>query len=342
MKSRLQLARQLGKQGGSELWGQALAMVLPQAVREIILESIGSSGNPEAGRFLGQYLKDPDQGIRRAAIRGLAATGRAEDAGQLGDLMGRSGLAIEESTEVALALGGSPAPNATDLLLRAYPAAAQEELIHCLLLGLAQRPFGQTQTFFQTLLADPQTEPERKKDVLQALGQFDSVREEYFYPFLENQDPLIRSGAYLGLGVLREGNPGPRLLVCLRGETDRQARLSLLQALGIQPSGDPWAVHQVALAEKEPLRRILAAKAVARSLQGRGINDPAVSMFDRIWVPELARLAIEGSHTEGLQAVSALAGRRSSAEARKALGVVFRQAEDTKVKEAAQKALFSP
>lgn len=140
MKSRLQLARQLGKQGGPELWGQALAMVLPQAVREIILESIGSSGNPEAGRFLGQYLKDPEQGIRRAAIRGLAATGRAEDAGQLGDLMGRSGLAIEESTEVALALGGSPAPNATDLLLRAYPAAAQEELIHCLLLGLAQRP----------------------------------------------------------------------------------------------------------------------------------------------------------------------------------------------------------
>lgn len=89
-----------------------------------------------------------------------------------------------------------------------------------------------------------------------------------------------------------------------------------------------------------------AAKAVARSLQGRGPTDAAVQEFGRIWAPELARLAIEGSNTEGMQAVSALAIRKKSPEARNALARnalarIAATAEDTKVKAAAQKALKS-
>ena len=61
--------------------------------------------------------------------------------------------------------------------------------------------------------------------------------------------------------------------------------------------------------------------------------------FGRIWAPELARLAIEGSNTEGMQAVSALAVRKKSPEARNALARIAATAEDTKVKAAAQKIL---
>jgi hypothetical protein len=50
-------------------------------------------------------------------------------------------------------------------------------------------------------------------------------------------------------------------------------------------------------------------------------------------------LAIEGSNQEGLQAVSALAIRRKSAEAREALAKIAAQCQDTKVQAAAQKAL---
>ncbi|NBV97424.1 MAG: hypothetical protein EBT30_07780, partial [Verrucomicrobia bacterium] len=167
----------------------------------------------------------------------------------------------------------------------------------------------------------------------------DSVKEDFFSPYLRSADPEIRSGAYLGLMVLSEGNPGPKLLVALQGETDPQARLSALEALGMQPSGDPWAMNRIALSEKEPMTRILAAKAVARSLQGREVTDAAVVEFGRVWTPELSRLAIEGSNQEGLQAVSALAIRRKSPEAREALAKIAAQCQDTKVQAAAQRAL---
>ena len=341
IKARLRLARQIGENGDSLLWRKALAMVLPGNVREAILESIGSSGKPEASGFLRNYLSDGEQEIRRAAVRGLAATGRAEDAQFLGEWMSRPALAIEESTEVALALGGSRAPNATAILMQAYPKADRDELVQCLILGLAQRPFDQTQNFFRQLLGDPSTESDRKKEALGALGQFDSVREDFFLPYLQSSDPEVRSGAYLGMGVLSQGNPGPRLLVSLRTESDPQARLSLLESLGMQSSGDPWAMSRIAQAETETLNRIMAAKAVARSLQGRGPTDSAVQEFGRIWAPELAQLAIEGSNMEGMQAVSALAIQRKSPEARKALARIVATAEDTKVKAAAQRVLQS-
>ena len=339
IKARLRMARQIGENGDPVLWREALAMVLPVNVREAILESIGSSGRPEASGFLRDYLGDAEQGMRRAAVRGLAATSQAEDAQFLGEWMSRPTLAIEESTEVALALGGSRAPNATAILMQAYPKADRSELVQCLILGLAQRPFNQTQGFFRQLLGDPATESERKKEALGALGQFDSVKEDFFLPYLQSADPDVRSGAYLGMGVLSEGNPGPRLLVSLRTESDPQARLSLLESLGAQSSGDPWAMSRIAQAETEPLNRIMAAKAVARSLDGRPSGDAAVQEFGRLWAPELARLAIEGSNTEGMQAVSALAIRKKSPEARNALARIAATAEDTKVKAAAQKIL---
>lgn len=338
-KARLRLARQIGEKGDSGLWQQVLTMMLPHSFREALLESIGSSGRPEASSFLRGYLSDAEQGMRRAAVRGLAATGRAEDAQFLVEWMGRPALAIEESTEVALALGGSRAPNATAILMQAYPKADRDELSQCLILGLAQRPFDQTQGFFRQLLGDPRTETDRKKDALQALGQFDTVQVDFFLPYLQSADPEVRSGAYQGLGSLAEGNPGPRLLVSLQSEKDPQARLALLESLGAQPSGDPWAMSRIAQAETEPLNRIMAAKAVARSLQGREPADAAVVEFGRVWAPEMARLAIEGSNTEGLQAVSALRIRKSP-EVREALRQISTRSQDTKVQAAAQKALL--
>jgi len=339
IKSRIGVALEIGEKGGVELWRTALTMMLPMNIREALLESIGNSGRSEASEFLRGYLGDPDQGMRRASIRGLAATGREEDAQIIGSLMEKQGLAIEESTEVALALGGSRAPNATTILLQAYSKADGSELVQCLILGLAQRPFGQTQGFFQQMLGDVVVESDRKKELLSALGQFDSVKEDFFAPYLQSPNPEVRSGAYLGLGVLTEGNPGPRLLMALQSEADPQARLSLYEALGMKSSGDPWAMNRIALGEKEPIPRILAAKALARSLQGRETTDAAVVEFGRVWAPEMARLAIEGSNTEGLQAVSALRIRKSP-EAREALRQISTRSQDTKVQAAAQKALL--
>jgi HEAT repeat protein len=338
-KIRIRMAQEIGVKGGPEHWRTALTMMLPLNIRETLLESIGSSGRSEASEFLRGYLAYPEQGMRRASIRGLAATGREEDAVTVGTLMGKQGLAIEESTEAALALGSSSAANATSILLQAYSKADLAELVQCLIFGIAQRPFAQTQGFFQQMLGDPATESDRKREALSALGQFDSVKEEFFSPYLQSRDPEVRSGAYLGLGLLTGGNPGPRLLKALQKESDPQARLSLYEALGNKSCGDPWSINRIALGEKEPIFRILAAKAIAQSLQGREPSDAAVVEFGRVWAPEMAGLAIEGSNTEGLQAVSVLR-IRNSPEVGVALQRIASQSQDTKVQAAAQRALL--
>lgn len=324
---------------GPIFWSRALETTRPIAAQETILEEIGLSPHPEASRFLRTYLSHPQQELRRAAVRGLAATGREADAQFLGDWMKQPGLAIEESTEAALALGGSRAPNATRILLQAYAQAEPPQLVQCLILGLAERPRGETQVFFRSMLGDPATAPHRKQEALQALGQFDTVDENFFLPYLQSPDPEVRSGAYLGLGVLREGNPGPRLLVSLQSEADPLARVSLLESLGLQSSGDPWAMSRIARKETDPLNRILAIKGMARSLEERGREDAAVQEFVRVWIPELARLAMGGSDLEGLQAVAALALRQKSPEAQAALTRIAQEAREGKVQAAAQRVL---
>ena len=336
---RLALARQLGERGNPRLWQDALATMLPEEVRETLLYAIGCSGRREAGDFLRVYLDNPEQGIRRATIRGLAATGSTEDAKFLGQWMEISGLPIEESTEIALALGGSLASNATGILLEAYPKAETDELGECILLALAQRPFTQTYTFFFQLLADEKANPKRRKEALQALAQFDTVSEEFFDPYLRSADPEVRSGAYLALGALSAWNTGIRLLGALQFETDVGARVSLWEALGMQPIGNSAEVSRLALAENEPATKILAGKVVARSLQGRASDDSAVVEFGRVWAPELTRLAIEENADMGLQAVSALAIQGKIPEVRLALAQIVRQAAEPRVREKAQKLL---
>jgi hypothetical protein len=251
----------------------------------------------------------------------------------------KPGLPIEETTEAALALGDSAAATVAGILIQAYPKAASEELAQCILLGLAKRPFSQSEPFFRQMLANPLESSYRKKEALEALGQFDSVRDQFFLPFVESPDVEVRRGAYQGLGKLREGQPGVRLMESLQKEQDEAARADLYEVLSLKEVGNPALLNELAMAEKDPAIRLMAGRAVAQSLQSLDARDPRVVAFERTWVPELTERALGGGTSLGVQAVFGLMAAQRLESARLALTRVAENAPEPKVRGVARNAL---
>ena len=270
------------------------------------LESVGASGSGAASEFLRSAFKSDHQDIRRAAIRGLAMTNRDIDILFLESLIGDSQLAVEETTEAALALGASKSLLATQSLMRAYDNATSEEVIECVLIGLAQRPFAQTERFFNELLSRSEVPAIQKQDAIQSLGQFDSVNDAFFEPLLANSDPAVRQGAYQGIAALSQSNLGPRLLSALKIENEPAIRIHIYEALASKAAGDFHSLSQIAKRETEPSLVACAGRAVARCLIGNSASASTVSAFEADWVPELAKIAMDGSREDACQALVAL------------------------------------
>lgn len=299
-------ALHLVRAGSPAQWAAFVRSSASMGAREQFLEALGESSLPEASAFLKEVLNFPEGTLRRAAIRGLALTGSAADVQFLGQLIFQPDFAIEETTEAALALGKAPVHAASGILIQAYSKTTHEELAQCILVGLAERPFEQTQTFFQMLLANPAESSARKKDALEALGQMDAVRDSFFLQYLDSADAEVRRGAYLGIGKLAESALGNRLLLSLQRETDSAARDDLYEALSLKNSGNASLLYQIASAEADLNTRLLAAKALSRSLQGTHPQDPSFLSFEKIWVPELLQAALTGGQSERSQALLAL------------------------------------
>lgn len=296
----------LVRAGSPSQWAAFLRSAASVSAREQFLEALGESSRPEASVFLKEVLNFPEGALRRAAIRGLALTGSAADVQFLGQLIFQPDFAIEETTEAALALGKAPVHAASGILIQAYSKTTHEELAQCILVGLAERPFQQTQTFFQMLLANPAESSARKKDALEALGQMDAVRDSFFLQYLDSADAEVRRGAYLGIGKLAESALGNRLLLSLQRETDSAARDDLYEALSLKSSENAFLLNQIASAEADSNTRLLAAKALSRSLQGTHPQDSSFLSFEKNWVPELLQAALTGGQSERSQALLGL------------------------------------
>jgi hypothetical protein len=331
--------RKIATSGTEGDWQAFLASAAPVKEKETLLECIGESGRGEASVFLSGVLNADLQEIRRAAIRGLAATGLPSDAALLREIMVSPSLAIEETTEAALALGGTKASNATGLLVQAYARDGSEELQQCILIGLSQRPFQESESFFRQMLANPSESPSRKKEALESLGQFDSVKDVFFLPYAESPEVEVRRGAYQGLGKLAESQMGHLLLDFLQKEKEELARADIYEALYSKNCGNRVLLNQVAGNETDPLIRIIAGHAVGCSLQGLSESDPMVGVFERQWLPELMQSALHGGATEGMQAVFALRSVQSFGKPRGVLEQDAAEAEDAKVRELAQRAV---
>ena len=331
--------REIAASGSPSDWRTFLQSDSSQGSKEALLECIGESGRAEASALLKEYLSADAQPLRRAAIRGLAATGHPADSALLRDVILSQTTPIEETTEAALALGGAKTANAAGILVDAYSKNGPEELQQSILIGLSQRPFQESESFLRQMLADPQESSSRKKDTLESLGQFDSVKDTFFVPFLESPEVEVRRGAYQGIGKLAESQMGYLLLNYLQREKEVVARADLYEALCSKDSGNRTLLNQIANNETDPMIRLIAAKAVASSLQGAPEADPVVGLFSRQWVPLLTESALHGNSEEGMQAVFALMTAQSLPVSQLALERIGAGAEDSKVRELAQKTL---
>jgi hypothetical protein len=325
--------------GSPAAWAAFVQSSAGMSSKEQFLEVLGQSARPEASAFLKEVLNYPEEALRRAAIRGLALTGSALDVQFLGQLIFNPDFAIEETTEAALALGKAPVPAASGILIQAYSKTTHEELVQCILIGLAERPFQQTQTFFQMLLANPSESSARKKDALEALGQMDAVRDPFFLQYLESADAEVRRGAYLGIGKLSESALGNRLLLCLQKETDSAARDDLYEALSLKNSGNASLLTQIASAEADPNTRLLAAKALSRNLQDTHPQDPCFLSFEKTWVPELLQVVLTGGQSERSQALMALLMFPRCESSRAALEKIVRESQVSAIRDHAARAL---
>jgi HEAT repeat protein len=331
--------KQIAASGRPADWQSFLHSASSLSAKETLLECIGESGRPEASAFLKECLNLELQPLRRAAIRGLAATGHPADSALLRNILLSPSIAIEETTEAALALGGTKAVNAAGILIDAYAKNGPEELQQCILIGLAQRPFQESESFLRQMLADPLENSSRKKDTLESLGQFDSVKDTFFVPFMDSPEVDVRRGAYQGLGKLAESQMGYLLLSHLQKEKEELARADLYEALCSKDGGNRILLNQIASTETDPMIRLIAAKAVASNLQGAPESDPIRNVFGNQWVPMLTESALHGTSEEGMQAVFALMSAPSLPASRSALERIGVEAEAPKVRELAGKAL---
>lgn len=338
LKERVAMARKVGKYGSLADWQKAFSSELPEAMLIALVESVGSSGREESGKFLRDALQYPVQAVRRAVLRGLGDTGRDEDAVFLGDFLAREDLPIEETTEAALALGTSSSKRATSLLIQSYAEFPAGELGDHLILALAMRPWKEASAFVGKVLANPGADPAHKRELLSGLGYAGQVSPDFFSPYLLANELEVRQGAYEGLGALASPVAGAQLFACLQREEDPGTRIILYEGLVRSRGPDPMQLHHFAYFEKNDAARIYAARAVAAGLRGRPATDPVVQVFSQTWVPELTRRALTGSRAEAFQVLTALS-LVSSSQASESLIQIARQAGNPKVREKAQKYL---
>jgi HEAT repeat protein len=228
-----------------------------------LLEGYGFRG-AEAVPYLRSVLNDPDQEIRRAAMRGLGRTETAE-AESILMTYAKEGVAIEESTEAALVLGQMGNPSVTgklqELLRQAQDPVLRENLVD----ALAGRPWEQTQPFFSAHLRNQNVPLEEKQNALAMLGMRDTAPAGVLTGALGDSKEEVRAGAYQGLAWRNETMESVKVRSSLRRETDSGLRGLAYEAWGNQIDAKFSEIQADYRKETQPEVQLRALKAWARA-----------------------------------------------------------------------------
>jgi HEAT repeat protein len=336
MKLRKQAAWQLANVGT----GEALAALrqslssAPAELRAAVAEALGNCADRQAGRMLKELLKDEDEDVIRAAIRGLAASGNRAAV----DVLSQFILSPKETdgirAEAALALGKIDSTDSLGMLVRLVGEIDDREIAEALLSGLGRLPLEQTQDFFQRYLASSETEIDLRVAALEALGESASAAAPFLVKYLQAEEDEIRAAAAWAIANLdTPGDVAGALVTRLRNESEPEVRMRLYQALQNQDVFDS-GVTSIIAAEQDPAARIAGYQLLARQV-GRGGDAALGVQFDQVVVPRLAELAINGADiAERLNAVVALK-LGNTPEALRALANISAQSRDIKVVKAA-------
>ena len=277
-----------------------------------LLEAFGFRGK-EALPLLRAALNDPDQEIRRAAMRGLGRTETAQAEAVL-VAYAKDGVAIEESTEAALVLGQMAQPAIADKLQELLRQSRDPVLREHLVDALAGRPWDQTQSFFFQHLKNPGVPVEEKQNALAMLGMRDTAPAGVLALALSDPQEEMREGAYQGLAWRSDTSESAKIQSSLQREKDDGLRALAYEAWGNQMDGNRVEMLAAYRKEKDPMVKLRALKAWTRAY-GRSpvAGDP--------FVPEALR-ALEqvamhdrdpGERKEALMALKAMGTDESRA-----------------------------
>lgn len=242
----------------------AKAFKTPQEKRNYLrlLEGYGFRG-AEAVAFLKTALNDPDQEVRRAAMRGLGRTETAE-AELILMAYAKDGVAIEESTEAALVLGQMTNPAVTGKIENLLSQARDPVLRDHLVDALAGRPWEQTSRFFTEHLNNPNVSSEEKQNALAMLGMRDTAPAGVLTGALGDSKEEVRAGAYQGLAWRNETAASQKIRISLLRETDAGVRSLGYEAWGNQIDASRGEILGEYRKEASPKVRLRALGAWAR------------------------------------------------------------------------------
>jgi len=243
----------------------AKAFKTPQEKRNYLrlLEGYGFRG-AEAVAFLKTALNDPDQEVRRAAMRGLGRTETAE-AELILMAYAKDGVAIEESTEAALVLGQMTNPAVTGKIENLLSQARDPVLRDHLVDALAGRPWEQTSRFFTQHLKNPNVSSEEKQNALAMLGMRDTAPAGVLTGALGDSKEEVRAGAYQGLAWRNETMESAKVKRSLTRETDAGLRGLAYEAWGNQIDAKCSEIQADYRKETQPEVQLRALKAWARA-----------------------------------------------------------------------------
>ena len=228
-----------------------------------LLEGYGFRGAEAVPNFR-TVLNDPDQEIRRAAMRGLGRTETAEAESILMSYA-KDGVAIEESTEAALVLGQMGNSSVTgklqELLRQAQDPVLREHLVD----ALAGRPWEQTQPFFSAHLRNQNVPLEEKQNALAMLGMRDTAPAGVLTGALGDSNEEVRAGAYQGLAWRNETMESAKVRSSLKRETDSGLRSLAYEAWGNQLDANRSEILATYRSETDEGVKLRALKAWAQA-----------------------------------------------------------------------------
>lgn len=276
-----------------------------------LLEALGFRG-AEALPWLRAALNDPDQEIRRAAMRGLGRTETAEAEVFLVSYA-KDGVAIEESTEAALVLGQMAQPAITaklqELLRQSQNPVLREHLVD----ALAGRPWEQSSEFFLQHLKNPGVAMEEKQNALGMLGMRDTAPAGILTAALSDSAEEMRAGAYQGLAWRGGTSESMRIRNALRREKDPGLRALAYEAWGNQLDADRMEILSAYRSEREEAVKVRALKAWAQAYARNRGTDPFLPQAIR----SLEQVAMNdrdpGERRQALLALKTLGGEESRA-----------------------------
>ena len=227
-----------------------------------LMEEYGFRG-AEAVAFLKTALNDPDQEVRRAAMRGLGKTEAAE-AESILMTYAKDGVAIEESTEAALVLGQMKNSAVTGKIENLLSQARDPVLRDHLVDALAGRPWEQSSRFFTEHLKNPNIGVEEKQNALAMLGMRDTAPAGVLTGALGDSNEEVRAGAYQGLAWRNETAASEKIKISLLRETDAGIRSLGYEAWGNQTDASRDEILGEYRKEASPEVRLRALGAWAR------------------------------------------------------------------------------